>query len=349
MLSWIAANFAHTWGPLRLLSSFFFLAGGGYGIAAIATWLLLPRLWHRLPQDRGRAFAVNAEQSVGKPLSAGLIFVSIFVVVSLIFVPFDARAIRTLPLILVAMWVGFVDDRKPGGLSELQLGSMDFVIAFAATAVILGFGDSAIWLPGWKDTITLPVWLSLPLATGVIWLSINATNCSDGVDGVSGSLTGTAIMLLGGLLYTVIGNVDVASHLNIPLNIGGANWAIMAFIMVGAVSGYLWYNAPPSQVLMGDSGSRPLGLMIGMLVVATGNPMFLLLAGMVILVNGATGLVKVALTRVFGIRILSTIRFPLHDHCRKNLGWSNAQVLVRFMLLHLGVSALLVTLVLKVR
>jgi phospho-N-acetylmuramoyl-pentapeptide-transferase len=119
--------------------------------------------------------------------------------------------------------------------------------------------------------------------------------------------------------------------------------------MVGAVSGYLWYNAPPSQVLMGDSGSRPLGLMIGILVVATGNPMFLLLAAMVILVNGATGLVKVAVTRFFGIKILSTIRFPLHDHCRKNLGWSNAQVLVRFMLLHLGVSALLVTLVLKVR
>jgi phospho-N-acetylmuramoyl-pentapeptide-transferase len=349
MLSWIAAHLGHTWGPLRLLDSFFFLAGVGYGIAALATWILLPRLWHRLPQDRGRAFAVNAEQSVGKPLSAGLIFVSIFAVATLIFVPFDARAILTLPLFLFAMLVGFVDDRKPGGLSEYQLGALDFVIALGAAIVILGFGDSAIWLPGWKDTITLPVWLSLPLATAVIWLAINATNCSDGVDGVSGSLTGTAIMLLGGLLYTVIGNAETASHLNIPVNVAGANWAIMAFIMVGAVSGYLWYNAPPSQVLMGDSGSRPLGLMIGILVVATGNPMFLLLAAMVILVNGATGLVKVAVTRFFGIKILSTIRFPLHDHCRKNLGWSNAQVLVRFMLLHLGVSALLVTLVLKVR
>lgn len=349
MLSWIASVFGHAWGPLRLLNSFFFLAGGGYGIAALTTWLLLPRLWHRLPQDRGRAFAVNAEQSVGKPLSAGLIFVSVFVVVSLIFVPFDARAIRTLPFLVAAMLIGFVDDRKPGGLSEYQLGALDFVLALGAAAVILGFDDSAIWLPGWKDAIALPVWLALPLATGVIWLSINATNCSDGVDGVSGSLSGTAIMLLAGLLYAVIGNVDVASHLNIPLNVGGANWAIMAFIMVGAVSGYLWYNAPPSEVLMGDAGSRPLGLLIGMLVVATGNPLFLLLVGTVILVNGATGLVKVAITRFFGIRILSSIRFPLHDHCRKNLGWSNSQVLVRFMLLHLGLSVLLVTLVLKVR
>ena len=349
MLSWVDSIFGHAWGPLRLLSSFFFLAGVGYGTAAVATWLLLPRLWHRLPQDRGRAFAVNAEQSVGKPLSAGLIFVSVFVVVSLIFVPIEARAIRTLPFMVVAMLVGFIDDRKAGGLSEYRLAALDLIIAFGAAAVILGFSDSAIWLPGWKDAITLPVWLSLPLATGVIWLSINATNCSDGVDGVSGSLSGTAILILGGLLYAVIGNTDVASHLHIPLNVGGANWAIMAFIMVGAVSGYLWYNAPPSAVLMGDAGSRPLGLLIGMLVVATGNPLLLLLVATVILVNGATGLVKVAITRFFGIPILASIRFPLHDHCRKNLGWSNAQVLVRFMLLHLGLSALLLTLVLKVR
>jgi phospho-N-acetylmuramoyl-pentapeptide-transferase len=349
MLSWLVSVLGDVWGPLRLLNSFFFLAGMGYATAALATWVLLPRLWNRLPQDRGRAFAVNAEQSVGKPLSAGLIFVSVFIVCALIFVPLEARAIRVLPLMAVAMLVGFIDDRKQGGLSEYVLAVLDFAIALAAAGVILGLGDSAIWLPGWKDSIALPVWLSLPLATGVIWLSINATNCSDGVDGVSGSLSGTAILLLGGLLYAVIGNVDVAVHLHIPLNIGGANWAIAAFIMCGAVSGYLWYNAPPSAVLMGDAGSRPLGLLIGMLVVATGNPLFLLLVGTVILVNGATGLVKVAVTRFFGIRILSSIRFPLHDHCRKNLGWSNAQVLVRFMLLHLGVSALLVTLVLKVR
>ena len=349
MLSWLVSGLGHVWGPLRLLSSFFFLAGVGYATAALATWILLPKLWDRLPRDRGRAFAVNAEQSVGKPVSAGLIFVSVFVVVSLIFVPLDARAVRTLLFMLVAMMVGFIDDRKPGGLSEYVLAAVDFVIALGTAAVMLGFGDSAIWLPGWKDAIVLPVWLSLPLATGVIWLSINATNCSDGVDGVSGSLSGTAILILGGLLYAVIGNAEIASHLNIPLNIGGQNWAIMAFIMCGAVSGYLWYNAPPSAVLMGDAGSRPLGLLIGMLVVATGNPLFLLLVGTVILVNGATGLVKVAVTRFFGFRILSSIRFPLHDHCRKNLGWSNSQVLVCFMLLHLGVSALLVTLVLKVR
>lgn len=348
MLNWLDDAFGRYWGPLRLLSSFFFLSAVGYATAAIVTWVALPRLWNLLPRDKGRAFAVNADQSVGKPVSAGVIFVSVFVVTALLFVPWSATCIRTLPFVVAAMLVGFVDDRR-GGLSEYQLAILDLVIAAAVSWVILGFGNSAIWLPGWKATIVLPPWLAIPLATGVIWLSINATNCSDGVDGVSGSLTASAIVILGGLLYTVIGNDVVAGHLNIPANREGASWAIFSFLMAGAVCGYLWYNAAPSQVLMGDAGSRPLGLLIGMLVVATGNPLFLLLVGSVIVFNGATGLVKVALMRFFGVKLLAGIRFPLHDHCRKELGWSNTQVLVRFMLLHLGLSGLLTILVLKVR
>ncbi|MBR7617995.1 hypothetical protein JKL49_01225 [Phenylobacterium sp. 20VBR1] len=348
MLSWIHSTLGQAWGPLRLFDSFFFLAAIGFATSALATWLALPRLWSRLPTDRGRAFAVNAELSVGKPVSAGLIFVSIFVLACLIFVPFGARCLLTLPLMLAAMLVGYFDDRR-GGFSEYQLALMDAVIAVGAAMVICGFEPTTIWLPIWKGTLTLGPWLSIPLATGLIWLSINATNCSDGVDGVSGSLTGTAILLLGGLLYAVLGNEVVAGHLNVPFTREGANWAIMAFLMVGCVAGYLWYNAAPSLVLMGDAGSRPLGLLIGMLVVATNNPLFLLLVGSVILMNGATGLVKVALLRFFGLKILAGVRFPLHDHCRKELGWSNTQVLVRFMLVHLGLSALLVILALKVR
>ncbi|MGH6956961.1 MAG: hypothetical protein ACREEW_09900 [Caulobacteraceae bacterium] len=348
MLAWIYESLGRYWGPLRLFDSFFFLAAVGFAVTAGVTFLILPKVWNALPRDKGRAFAVNAEQSVGKPLSAGLVFVSVFVVASLIFLPFDAVCIRTLPYMVGAMLVGFFDDRR-GGFNEYQLAMMDLVIAFGASMIVLGFGHTAIWLPGWKPPILLPAWLSLPLATGVIWLSINATNCSDGVDGVSGSLTATAIMILGGLLYAVIGNEVVAGHLSLPVNRQGADWAIMAFLMVGCVAGYLWHNAPPSAVLMGDSGSRPLGLLIGMLVVATGNPLFLLLVGSVILLNGATGLVKVALMRFFGIKVLAGVRFPLHDHARKNLGWSNSQVLVRFMLAHLSLSALLVILVLKIR
>lgn len=348
MLNWIYDVWGAAFGPLRLFDSFFFLAAAGFAACAVATWAILPRLWRFLPTDRGRAFAVNAEQSVGKPLSCGVIFIGVFAVAALVFIPPDARCLWLLPFVLAAMGVGYFDDRR-GGFSEYQLAAMDAVLALGAAWAVLGFEPATIWLPGWKEAFVLPPWMAIPLATGVIWLSINATNCSDGVDGVSGSLTATAIIILGGLLYTVIGNAEVAGHLSIPVNPEGASWAIMAFLMVGAIAGYLWYNAAPSQALMGDAGSRPIGLLIGALVMATNNPLFLLLVGSVILFNGATGLVKVALLRFFGVRLFAGIRFPLHDHCRKELGWSNTQVLVRFMLLHLGLSALLVILALKVR
>jgi phospho-N-acetylmuramoyl-pentapeptide-transferase len=119
--------------------------------------------------------------------------------------------------------------------------------------------------------------------------------------------------------------------------------------MVGCLAGYLWHNAPPSALLMGDAGSRPLGLLIGMLVLATNNPLFIVIIGPVLLLNGATGLVKVALIRLVGLRIFPNVRFPLHDHFRKEMGWSNAQVLVRFIILQVGITSLLVLVSLKIR
>ncbi|HEX4182742.1 MAG TPA: hypothetical protein VHY34_05750, partial [Caulobacteraceae bacterium] len=284
----------------------------------------------------------------GKPVGAGLIFVSIFAVLALVFTHLDSTPVRTLPVMLAAMLIGYLDDKR-GGFGEYALGAMDLVLAAAAACLIYGFGKTTLWLPIITNAFLVPAYVAIPLGTAVVWLSINATNCSDGVDGVSGSLAATAILLLGVLLYAVIGNEVIAGHLRIPTSREGADWSIVALLMAGCLAGYLWYNAPPSSLLMGDAGSRPLGLLIGMLVLATNNPLFIAIIGPVILLNGATGLVKVALIRFTGVRVLQKIRFPLHDHCRKELGWSNSQVLVRFFLLHVGVSSLLVVVALKIR
>ena len=95
--------------------------------------------------------------------------------------------------------------------------------------------------------------------------------------------------------------------------------------------------------------SRPLGLFLGILIAVAMNPFLLAVCLFLILANGATGLAKVGLMRVFKIPVLQTIRFPLHDHARKNLGWSGSQVLLRFTLMHVVISALLLGLLLKVR
>jgi phospho-N-acetylmuramoyl-pentapeptide-transferase len=183
----------------------------------------------------------------------------------------------------------------------------------------------------------------------VVCICINAINCSDGVDGVSGTLSAVTISVLGFILYVVVGDVTNAEYLLVPFRADAANWAVASAIFCGAIIGYLWHNAPPSAALMGDAGSRPIGLFIGMCIVVSGNPAIIFFVAPLLLFNGATGLVKVALIRLFGWRVLNSIRFPFHDHARKNLKWSNSQVLLRFLLIHLASLWFLVTLLIKVR
>ncbi|HDQ35150.1 MAG TPA: phospho-N-acetylmuramoyl-pentapeptide-transferase [Chloroflexi bacterium] len=348
MLPWLGEWLTPVFGPFRLLTSYLFLASTGTALAALATWLLLPRLWSHLPRDGGRAFAVDGERSRGKPVGAGLIFVSIFAIVCLLVLPFRLCNLQVLACMLLAMAVGFIDD-KIGGLSELQLGLADLGIAFLGALAFCEAAPVMIWLPLIKTTFAISPWLFVPLATLLIWLCINATNCTDGVDGLSGSLATLGFVYLGGILYAILGHQEISHYLLVPHYPDGANWAIMAFVMAGCLAGYLWHNAHPSAVLMGDAGSRPMGFLIGLLVLATGNPFMVVVVAFMVLVDGATGLLKVALLRFFNIGIFRTVRYPLHDHVRKELGWSNTQVLVRFVLLQTVITPLLLVFLFKVR
>jgi phospho-N-acetylmuramoyl-pentapeptide-transferase len=336
-------------GPFRLFSSYIFLAGLGTALGAMATWWLLPKLWGLLPTDRGREYAVDAEKSIGKPMSAGILFIPMFVIISLLVVPFDWRFVEILACVSIAMVVGYLDDRSVGGWSEYRLGAVDLVIALLASMAICQMAPYTIWLPLYKDPIVISPALFLLGATPLIWVSINATNCTDGVDGLSASLSSMSILFLGGILYGIVGHADISAYLLVPHYDLGADWAIMAFVMVGCLAGYLWHNSYPSAVLMGDSGSRPVGLMLGVLVLACGNPFLILVVAFMVLVNGATGMIKVALLRFFKIGIFHNIRYPLHDHVRHNMGWSNTQVLVRFMLLQAVGTPILMVLLMKIR
>ena len=157
------------------------------------------------------------------------------------------------------------------------------------------------------------------------------------------------ILFLGAILYGIVGHTEISNYLLVPHYANGADWAIMSFVLVGCLAGYLWHNSYPSAVLMGDAGSRPIGLMLGVLVLACGNPFLIFVVAFVVIFNGATGLIKVALLRFFKIGIFGQIRYPLHDHVRHNMGWSNTQVLVRFVILQAIGTPLLMVLLLKIR
>lgn len=349
MLYYLGEYLSETVGPFLLFTSYIFLVGIGTALGAIATWWLLPKMWHLLPTDRGREYAVDAEKSIGKPVSAGVLFIPMFVIISILVVPFDWKFIEIMVCVIMAMTVGYFDDRALGGWSEYRLGAIDLVVAFLASMAICQLQPYTIWLPLFKDPIIISPALFLLGATPLIWVSINATNCTDGVDGLSASLSSLGILFLGIILYGIVGHIDISRYLLVPHYDKGADWAIVAFVLVGCLAGYLWHNSYPSAVMMGDAGSRPVGLMLGVLVLACGNPFLILVVAFVVLVNGATGMIKVALLRFFKIGIFRNIRYPLHDHVRHNLGWSNTQVLVRFMLLQAVGTPILLVLLLKIR
>lgn len=336
-------------GPARLLTSHLNLIIFGLSAGFIGVIFLLPRLFRRLPSDRGREYAIEAENSVGKPTGAGVVFIPVFLFFALLVVPPEPRILATLFLTLVAMISGYLDDRSRHPWGEMTKGLFDLGLALAAAFLLYYSEVSTIWLPFTYTLFETPMWLYVPLATILIWVSINTTNCSDGVDGVSSTLVLIALLSTGTFLYMVVGHTDFSSYLLLPHYLTSAKWAITAFTLVGSLAGYLWYNAYPSHVLMGDAGSRALGFIMGVMIMNTGNPFLILIVCSVIIINGGTGLVKVGLLRFFKIRIFHNIRFPLHDHFRKDLHWSNTQVLIRFALIQVLVTIALIGITVKVR
>jgi phospho-N-acetylmuramoyl-pentapeptide-transferase len=350
MLYWLGTILENDWGPFRLLTSHFFLGGLGFVACGLLTLLTLPRLAMKYcPRDRGRAHAVESSVAQGKPTGAGIVFIPIFLAIQLFVLPLDVEVLGILALTLVACVFGFLDDKSNDAWGEYVKGAIDLGIALVAAVLVSRLKTVEIWIPFYKLPIAIEPIFYIPLAVVWIWTSINATNCSDGVDGLSGTLSGIAFLSLGALLYFVVGNIEMSKYLLVPHYADGASYGILALSIAGTLAGYLWHNAHPSALMMGDAGSRAIGFLLGVLVLKCGNPFLSIIVAGVLMINGGTGLVKVALLRFFKISILKTIRFPLHDHVRKNMNWSTPQVLVRFSLVQMALTLTLMVLVLKLR
>ncbi len=352
MLYYLASTLHHYFGPFRLLQSFAVLIILALYTGFFLCVFLLPKAYFFLPKDRGREFSVNADAAMGKPTGAGVIFISIFVAITFLIAPLNLSQIAMLVFTWVVMLTGYLDDRSVNSWSEYLKGALDLALSIGASLVLyyLYFhGKIVYWLPFISTEVAVHPAIFLTVSTLVLWVSINTTNCTDGVDGLSGTLVLLALISLGIIFYFVLGHVKISAYLLIPHLKDGAQWAVLIFALSGVLMGYLWHNAFPSKVLMGDAGSRALGFFIGLCVIVSGNPFLLLMTSGMILINGGTGLLKVALLRFFKIRILHNIRFPLHDHMRKNRLWSPTQVLLKFMILQVLITLALLGLLFKIR
>ena len=108
--------------------------------------------------------------------------------------------------------------------------------------------------------------------------------------------------------------------------------------MIVAILAYLWFNASPSKLLMGDAGSSAIGVFIALTFLKLERPLLFLPLAIVLILDGGLGLLKVSLMRFLKIKILKNVRTPLHDHVRKNLGWSDAQTVFRFSIIQMVIA-----------
>ena len=298
----------------------------GFLLAFALTALMDSVFREKLPHDHGRAFAVNGELSKGKARGSGLIFVLCIALVTLAVLPFRTEYIIYTVLLIASMLSGYFDDASEVAWNEYKKGFIDLVIAIVAGVTYLNFNGTSVNFLNGTFSILYPLYLVLIVV--LIWASINVVNCTDGVDGLSASV---AVVTIG--TYLLAYKAELAEY------------GTAGVVFMGALLAYLWSNAKPSSLLMGDAGSRAMGFFIAILSLKGGHPFAFLLAAIVFIVDGSLGILKISLKRFLHISILKNTRTPLHDHVRKNKGWSDEQVVARWLILQSVASALLLLLV----
>ena len=292
-------------------------------VSAVVTFLLTAILlrfdFRFLPKDQGRPNAVNGELSKGKTRGVGFIMMLCFVLCITLFLPFRLESMLYVLVLIAEMLAGFLDDASKIPWSDYKKGLIDFVLS-AGVAVIFVLSDSTEIFFGAHAVKVHPV-LYAVLATVLVWISINAVNCTDGVDSLSSS----------------VGVVSIASMLLIYRASFEIEYMGFGVLFIAVLAAYLLFNAGPSSQLMGDAGSRPLGVLLAILAMKSRHPLCYLLVCAVFLFDGL-GLIKIFLLRFFKIGVLKKIRTPLHDEMRKNRGWSDSQVVIRFTIVQVVCS-----------
>lgn len=300
-----------------------FLAFGGILFAFAATVIATGKLSKFLPRDAGREFAHDGKLSAGKPRGAGIIFVLVFVATALLFAPLEAETVIYLILLAICMMTGFLDDASKTPWGEYRKGFLDLCVAALVAFTFLKHNSNVVELAMFHVKFTLHPIVFAILTIILVWTSVNVTNCSDGVDGLSGTLSIITLMTI----YAIFRIKDKPQ-----------NFAFLILIFAVCILGYLWYNATPSRLLMGDAGSRAMGLFISIAILKTGCPILYIPVALVLILDGGLGLLKVSLIRFLKIHILSNVRTPLHDHVRKIWNWSNTQTVFRFAIIQIILS-----------
>ncbi len=279
-----------------------------------------------LPRDHGKDFAIDGQKSAGKPTGAGVIFITAFALLCALFVPMNIERIIYLCGIYLSMLSGFLDDSAKVPWGRVKKGLLDLVIAVSMSSTYWYFNKDSV-----KATTILGMSFDIPpalyiaLGAALVWFSINVTNCSDGVDGLCGTLSILSLTTVAAVLWTS-GAAD-------------KGFTSMLVIMTLCIVAYLWYNANPSGMLMGDAGSRAIGVMLAVAMMKTARPLLFIPICLMLIVDGGASLVKISCIKFLRLKgFMKNIRTPIHDHLRKNSGWSPTQIVFRLSIIQAIIS-----------
>jgi phospho-N-acetylmuramoyl-pentapeptide-transferase len=345
-----------SFGPLNLFRYITFRAAAAGAVGIILTLVLGPamiRLIRRLNlgQNIREEVPERHQSKAGTPTMGGILILAAGVIGVLLFADLQNRQIQL--GLLTVVWLGllgFIDDyvkvrlRKPRGLNKTTKILAQLALALFV-GVVLYFlpvdpaNKSRTNVLLFKNVVVQFSWFYIPFVMFVIVAESNAVNLADGLDGLAAGLMTIALGSYAVLSY-VSGNIKLAQYLNIMFVPSGGEMTVFCLAMAGACLGFLWFNAHPAEVFMGDTGSLPLGGLLGLAAILCKQEMLLPIIGGVLVMEAGSVLLQVAHFRATkGKRLFKMA--PLHHHYELK-GWSEPKVVTRFMILAVlfGLAAL---------
>ena len=343
MLYWLV-DLSDKLSVLNVFRYITFRTGGAVITALLFVFMFGPTIIDRLRlfQGKGQPIRSDGPQShivakAGTPTMGGLMILSGMLVSTLLWAnPANPYVWVVLGVTLSFGFVGFYDDylkvkkqRSDGFSARTRLGIEALIAAIASIALVhLGQTQIAMTLvfPFFKEVVLNLGWFFVFFASFIIVGAGNAVNLTDGLDGLAIVPVMIASASFGMIAY-LSGNAVFADYLQIHYVAGTGELAVLCGAVLGAGLGFLWFNAPPASIFMGDTGSLALGGMIGAVAVATKHEIVLAVIGGLFVLEAVSVIVQVVSFKLTGKRIFKMA--PIHHHFEQ-LGWTEPQIVIRF-------------------
>ena len=323
-----------------------FRTGASVILSALVVFMFGPVLIRQLRgrQRKGQPIRADGPQThfkkAGTPTMGGLMMLLGIAVATLLLA--DLTSIYVWVVLLVTLGfgaIGFYDDylkvtkQSHAGFSGKARLGIEFVIAGTAVYLIMINGEepfaSSLTVPFFKDLVIPLGWLFVPFGAFVIVGAGNAVNLTDGLDGLAIVPIMIAAASFGAIAY-LAGNAVFADYLQIHFVEGTGELAIVLGAVIGAGLGFLWFNAPPAAIFMGDTGSLALGGLIGTIAVATKHEIVMAIIGGLFVAEALSVMIQVGYFKATGKRVF--LMAPIHHHFEKK-GWTESQVVIRFWII----------------